>query len=66
MRLNTTDQVWRSNAQTKLERLPMMVKGIMGNDLVVQIECTAQFLGLLGREKNPPIQTVIDAGPTWI
>lgn len=47
MRHNTTDQVRRSNAQTKLERLRMMVKGIMGYDPVVQTEVRPNFLDYL-------------------
>lgn len=48
--------------QSKLEQLPAMVQGVMGNDPAVQTECTTQFRRLLSIEKNPPIQQVIDAG----
>lgn len=47
---------------SKLEQLPQMVNGVMGNDPAVQTECTTQFRRLLSIEKNPPIQQVIDAG----
>jgi len=47
---------------SKLEQLPAMVQGVMGNDPVVQTECTTQFRRLLSIEKNPPIQQVIDSG----
>jgi len=47
---------------TKLEQLPLMVQGVMGNDAAVQTECTTQFRRLLSIEKNPPIQQVIDSG----
>lgn len=49
-------------AQSKLEQLPAMVQGVMGNDAPTQTECTTQFRRLLSIEKNPPIQQVIDAG----
>lgn len=54
--------VARSMAASKLEQLPAMVQGVMGNDAAVQTECTTQFRRLLSIEKNPPIQQVIDAG----
>ena len=47
---------------TKLENLPQMVQGVMGNDPTVQTSCTTQFRRLLSIEKNPPIQQVIDSG----
>eukprot|EP00538_Stauroneis_constricta_P000671 CAMPEP_0119546642 /NCGR_PEP_ID=MMETSP1352-20130426/972_1 /TAXON_ID=265584 /ORGANISM="Stauroneis constricta, Strain CCMP1120" /LENGTH=558 /DNA_ID=CAMNT_0007591363 /DNA_START=104 /DNA_END=1780 /DNA_ORIENTATION=+ len=47
---------------SKLEALPTMVQGVMGNDPAVQTECTTQFRRLLSIEKNPPIQQVIDSG----
>lgn len=47
---------------SKLEQLPQMVAGVMGNDPSVQTEYTTQFRRLLSLEKNPPIQQVIDAG----
>jgi importin subunit alpha-6/7 len=52
----------RSMAASKLEQLPAMVQGVMGDDPAVQTECTTQFRRLLSIEKNPPIQQVIDAG----
>jgi len=60
----TTPQtnVARTMAASKLEQLPAMVAGVMGNDPAVQTECTTQFRRLLSIEKNPPIQQVIDAG----
>eukprot|EP00544_Gedaniella_sp_CCMP2646_P010922 CAMPEP_0202480152 /NCGR_PEP_ID=MMETSP1361-20130828/253_1 /ASSEMBLY_ACC=CAM_ASM_000849 /TAXON_ID=210615 /ORGANISM="Staurosira complex sp., Strain CCMP2646" /LENGTH=557 /DNA_ID=CAMNT_0049107563 /DNA_START=41 /DNA_END=1714 /DNA_ORIENTATION=- len=48
--------------QSKLEHLPQMVAGVMGNDPTVQTECTTQFRRLLSIEKNPPIQQVIESG----
>ena len=51
-----------STHESKLEHLPMMVKGVMGDDPQVQTECTTQFRRLLSIEKNPPIQQVIDSG----
>ncbi|CAJ1934805.1 unnamed protein product [Cylindrotheca closterium] len=55
-------QPGRAIAASKLEQLPEMVQGVMGNDPAVQTECTTQFRRLLSIEKNPPIQQVIDAG----
>jgi len=52
----------RSMTLSKLEQLPAMVQGVMGNDPAVQTESTTQFRRLLSIEKNPPIQQVIDAG----
>ena len=49
-------------AQSRLEQLPQMVQGVMGNDPAVQTECTTQFRRLLSIEKNPPIQQVIESG----
>lgn len=57
----TPSPVSRS-AASKLEQLPAMVQGVMGNDPTVQTECTTQFRRLLSIEKNPPIQQVIDSG----
>jgi importin subunit alpha-6/7 len=54
--------VARTMAASKLEQLPAMVQGVMGNDALVQTECTTQFRRLLSIEKNPPIQQVIDSG----
>lgn len=51
-----------SAGANKLEQLPQMVQGVMGNDPAVQTECTTQFRRLLSIEKNPPIQQVIDSG----
>eukprot|EP00980_Cylindrotheca_fusiformis_P026228 scaffold15521_cov119-Cylindrotheca_fusiformis.AAC.2 len=55
-------QVGRAIAASKLEQLPEMVQGVMGNDPAVQTECTTQFRRLLSIEKNPPIQQVIESG----
>ena len=49
-------------AGNKLENLPQMVAGVMGNDPAIQSECTTQFRRLLFIDKNPPIQQVIDSG----
>mmetsp|Transcript_46285 Transcript_46285/g.56085 ORF Transcript_46285/g.56085 Transcript_46285/m.56085 type:complete len:567 (+) Transcript_46285:104-1804(+) len=47
---------------TRLENLPQMVAGVMGNGPSQQTECTTQFRRLLSIEKNPPIQQVIESG----
>jgi len=46
----------------KLENMPQMIAGVMGNDPALQTDCTTQFRRLLSIEKNPPIQQVIDSG----
>jgi len=46
----------------RLEQLPQMVQGVMGDDPAQQTEATTQFRRLLSIEKNPPIQQVIDSG----
>lgn len=51
-----------ASALNKLENLPNMVAGVMGNDPALQTEFTTQFRRLLSIEKNPPIQEVIDSG----
>eukprot|EP00986_Skeletonema_menzelii_P004508 scaffold1543_cov128-Skeletonema_menzelii.AAC.3 len=51
-----------SAGSSKLENLPQMIQGVMGNDPAIQTECTTQFRRLLSIEKNPPIQQVIDSG----
>jgi hypothetical protein len=62
--MSTSSSQSQINAVTaaKLEQLPMMVQGVMGNDPATQTECTTQFRRLLSIEKSPPIQQVIDAG----
>lgn len=51
-----------SAGNSKLENMPQMIQGVMGNDPAIQTECTTQFRRLLSIEKNPPIQQVIDSG----
>lgn len=51
-----------SAANSKLENLPQMIQGVMGQDPAIQTECTTQFRRLLSIEKNPPIQQVIESG----
>ncbi|KAG7352750.1 heat repeat-containing protein [Nitzschia inconspicua] len=62
MQQDPSGNVGRAMAPSKLEQLPAMVQGVMGNDPAVQTECTTQFRRLLSIEKNPPIQNVIDSG----
>ena len=57
-----TDPTTPANLANKLENLPNMVQGVMGNDQAVQTDCTTQFRRLLSIEKNPPIQQVINSG----
>lgn len=51
-----------SAVASKLENLPQMIQGVLGDDQAQQIERTTEFRRLLSIEKNPPIQQVIDSG----
>lgn len=45
-----------------LERLPEMVRGVMGANGAEQTQCTLEFRKLLSMERNPPIDAVIAQG----
>lgn len=51
-----------ASTASKLENLPQMVQGVMGDVVATQIDCTTQFRRLLSIERNPPIEQVIAAG----
>lgn len=51
-----------SAVASKLEHLPQMIQGVLGEDPTQHIERTTEFRRLLSIEKNPPIQQVIDSG----
>jgi len=63
MQMSTTNTFGSMNtsAAGKMENLPQMIAGVMGDNSDVQTECTTQFRRLLSIEKNPPIQEVIDS-----
>jgi len=44
------------------EQLPQMAQGVFSIDPAAQLECTTRFRKILSKEKNPPIQEVINAG----
>ncbi len=44
------------------EHLPQMVQGVMSTDEAAQLDCTTRFRKLLSKEKNPPIEKVIECG----
>ncbi|KAI5067368.1 hypothetical protein GOP47_0017896 [Adiantum capillus-veneris] len=48
--------------EKKLESLPVLVNGVLSNDLNAQMEATHQFRKLLSIERNPPIEQVIACG----
>merc|ERR1719491_1889955 len=59
---NSSSMLVGGAVQSKLEQLPQMVQGVMGDDPAQQTEATTEFRRLLSIEKNPPIQQVIDSG----
>ncbi|GAV71684.1 Arm domain-containing protein/IBB domain-containing protein [Cephalotus follicularis] len=48
--------------EKKLESLPVMVRGVLSDEPVLQLEATTQFRKLLSIERLPPIEEVIKAG----
>ncbi|KAI9018045.1 importin alpha protein [Phycomyces nitens] len=59
------DSEEESNVGSKehqVSELPMMTQGVYSNDVGLQLQATAQFRKLLSKEKNPPIEQVIECG----
>lgn len=44
------------------EQLPQMVQGVFSDHVEAQLECTTKFRKLLSKERNPPIEKVIECG----
>ena len=42
--------------------LPQMVQGVFSNEIDAQIQATTKFRKLLSKERNPPIEKVIETG----
>ncbi|KAF2138802.1 uncharacterized protein K452DRAFT_320915 [Aplosporella prunicola CBS 121167] len=51
------------NIESQLnEELPQMVKGVFSEQIDEQIQATTKFRKLLSKERNPPIERVIETG----
>ncbi|KAI9785363.1 MAG: Importin alpha subunit (Karyopherin alpha subunit) (Serine-rich RNA polymerase I suppressor protein) [Geoglossum umbratile] len=51
------------NIESQLnEELPQMVKGVFSEHIDAQIQATTKFRKLLSKERNPPIERVIETG----
>lgn len=51
------------NIESELStELPEMVKGVFSNEVTTQIQATTKFRKLLSKERNPPIEKVIETG----
>ncbi|OAV93719.1 hypothetical protein PTTG_06775 [Puccinia triticina 1-1 BBBD Race 1] len=44
------------------EQLPLMVRGVFSDTVDEQLDATTKFRKLLSKERNPPIEKVIDCG----
>lgn len=44
------------------EQLPQMVAGVYSDQVDAQLDCTTKFRKLLSKERNPPIEKVIECG----
>lgn len=44
------------------DQLPQMIQGVFSDSVDAQLECTTQFRKLLSKERNPPIERVIECG----
>jgi hypothetical protein len=54
---------WVANIKRQLnEELPQMVKGVFSDQIDEQIQATTKFRKLLSKERNPPIERVIETG----
>ncbi|KAK9382437.1 armadillo-type protein [Kockiozyma suomiensis] len=52
-----------STAETQLnEDLPEMIQGVFSDNIDAQIQSTIKFRKLLSKERNPPIEKVIECG----
>lgn len=44
------------------EQLPVMISGVFSDNVEAQLESTTKFRKLLSKERNPPIERVIECG----
>ncbi|CAJ0839202.1 406_t:CDS:2 [Entrophospora sp. SA101] len=49
------------NAQLQ-EQLPEMIRGVFSDNVEEQLQATTKFRKLLSKERNPPIEQVIECG----
>jgi len=45
-----------------MEEFPQMCAGVFSNDIDEQLAATAKFRKILSKERNPPIERVIECG----
>ncbi|EON70030.1 hypothetical protein W97_09298 [Coniosporium apollinis CBS 100218] len=57
-----SDDEGTSNEGQLNEELPQMVKGVFSDQIDEQIQATTKFRKLLSKERNPPIERVIETG----
>ena len=60
--LQDSVQIADSAALQLTTELPQMVEGVFSNEIDSQIQATTKFRKLLSKERNPPIEKVIETG----
>ena len=52
----------RGRTQQFAEQLPIMIQGVFSDQPDQQLDATTKFRKLLSKERNPPIEKVIECG----